>query len=422
METSASATNKERKGRRRSKARPKMEPDIELANVDRNKEIEESTDNKIWIETETASETNDKDKKARKKFSKKKKVNLEASEKLVEDETEKKDEEKPVEEAETEETSVTKKKRFNFKLPDLNPLKMRKKRTESEEKAERDKNEGKDSVEKDDTDDKKGMNTKIEKNAERENETLNDEEKSEAENVFHELPSASSSEKRDESGKKLSAKEKLKQKLDKKKSSEREPSSRLMRHLSTQSSRLEDRLKEEDHDAQIAFDRHDNVMKKKREKKSNEITAQDAFDFFTAIWDDNVTEEEAEKKVEKKKLKKEMKETEDEEEDDDDEDEEGYETASEELDNDGRKKLYSKDYIGSEYIWEVTEWQGPEIVPYTTRVENEKEIYYTPSPFPPSKEELQEVAVSMVSADEEGLYTGKYPSLQMGNINKMENR
>ena len=420
METSASATNKERKGRRRSKARPKMEPDIELANVDRNKEIEESTDNKIWIETETASETNDKDKKARKKFSKKKKVNLEASEKLVEDETEKKDEEKPVEEAETEETSVTKKKRFNFKLPDLNPLKMRKKRTESEEKAERDKNEGKDSVEKDDTDDKKGMNTKIESNTE--NETLNDEEKSEAENVFHELPSASSSEKRDESGKKLSAKEKLKQKLDKKKSSEREPSSRLMRHLSTQSSRLEDRLKEEDHDAQIAFDRHDNVMKKKREKKSNEITAQDAFDFFTAIWDDNVTEEEAEKKVEKKKLKKEMKETEDEEEDDDDEDEEGYETASEELDNDGRKKLYSKDYIGSEYIWEVTEWQGPDIVPYTTRVENEKEIYYTPSPFPPSKEELQEVAVSMVSADEEGLYTGKYPSLQMGNINKMENR
>ena len=422
METSASATNKERKGRRRSKARPKMEPDIELANVDRNKEIEESTDNKIWIETETASETNDKDKKARKKFSKKKKVNLEESKKLVEDETEKKDEEKPVEEAETEETSVTKKKRFNFKLPDLNPLKMRKKRTESEEKAERDKNESKDSVEKDDAADKKGMNTKIEKNAERENETLNDEEKSEAENVFHELPSASSSEKRDESGKKLSAKEKLKQKLDKKKSSEREPSSRLMRHLSTQSSRLEDRLKEEDHDAQIAFDRHDNVMKKKREKKSNEITAQDAFDFFTAIWDDNVTEEEAEKKVEKKKLKKEMKETEDEEEDDDDEDEEGYETASEELDNDGRKKLYSKDYIGSEYIWEVTEWQGPEIVPYTTRVENEKEIYYTPSPFPPSKEELQEVAVSMVSADEEGLYTGKYPSLQMGNINKMENR
>ena len=82
--------------------------------------------------------------------------------------------------------------------------------------------------------------------------------------------------------------------------------------------------------------------------------------------------------------------------------------------------MYSKDYIGSEYVWEVTEWQGPEIVPYTTRVENEKEIYYTPSPFPPTQEELQEVAMSRVTAEEEGLYTGKFPSLQLGNVNKME--
>ena len=76
----------------------------------------------------------------------------------------------------------------------------------------------------------------------------------EAENVIDELPSHSSFD-RDEEGnrdkKKMSAKEKLKQKLDKKKSTERGSPSRLLRHLSTQSSRVEDRLKEEDSDAQV---------------------------------------------------------------------------------------------------------------------------------------------------------------------------
>ena len=182
----------------------------------------------------------------------------------------------------------------------------------------------------------------------------------------------------------------MKQKLDKKKSSEREPS-RLLRHLSTQSSKLEDRLKEEDQDAQIAFDRHDVVMKKRREKINTEITAEDAYDFFTATWDDNVPEEVVvEKKAEKKKEKK-VKKKESEEEEDDGE-EEGYETANEELEEaDDKKKLFAKDYIGSEYEWEVTEWQGPDMVSYTTRIVNEKEIYYTPSAFPPTTKELEQV-------------------------------
>ena len=84
-----------------------------------------------------------------------------------------------------------------------------------------------------------------------------DDEQSEAENEIDELPSHSSHD-RDEDAlrdkKKLSAKEKLRQKLDKKKTSER-GEARLLRHLSSQSSRVEDRLKEEDTDAQIAFDR-----------------------------------------------------------------------------------------------------------------------------------------------------------------------
>ena len=79
-------------------------------------------------------------------------------------------------------------------------------------------------------------------------------EQEEAENVIDELPSHSSFD-RDEDGnrdkKKMSAKEKLKQKLDKKKSTERGSPSRLLRHLSSQSSRVEDRLKEEDSEAQV---------------------------------------------------------------------------------------------------------------------------------------------------------------------------
>ena len=80
---------------------------------------------------------------------------------------------------------------------------------------------------------------------------------SEAENEIDELPSHSSHDREDDGlreKKKLSAKEKLRQKLDKKKTSER-GEARLLRHLSSQSSRVEDRLKEEDSDAQVAFDR-----------------------------------------------------------------------------------------------------------------------------------------------------------------------
>ena len=45
-----------------------------------------------------------------------------------------------------------------------------------------------------------------------------------------------------------------------------------------------------------------------------------------------------------------------------------------------------------------------------------------PPPSPPMKEELERVAVSRVSPEDEGIFTGKYPSLQKSNINKMENR
>ena len=49
-------------------------------------------------------------------------------------------------------------------------------------------------------------------------------------------------------------------------------------------------------------------------------------------------------------------------------------------------------------------------------------MHQIPPPSPPMKEELERVAVSRVSPEDEGIFTGKYPSLQKSNINKMENR
>lgn len=381
----------EKRTRRRGKKQHKTEADIELAQVTDNSEkvttANENDEAKTWIETEE-SKLAQSSKKSKKSEKKKKEIITESSETTTLDNDDPKLEKDPlkeenvVDEPQSGESSATKKKRFNFKLPDLNPLKMRKKKLDpgdkdkelSEEKVV-DKNDSEIKTEEKGEDHKDNVSLKHE-------DTLNEEEKSEAENVIHELPSASSGERKEEIGKKLSAKEKLKQKLDKKKSSEREPA-KLLRHLSTQSSRLEDRLKEEDNDAQLAFDRHDLAMKKKRQKNDDEISAQDALDFFTGSWDDKPVVEKSAKKPEKKDSKEKSV--------DEDEEEEGYETANEELDSDDRKKLYSKEYIGSEYVWEVTEWQGPEIVPYTTRIENEKEVYFTPSSFPPTTEELGQV-------------------------------
>ena len=414
----------EKKSRRKPLKQPKKDTDIELAEIEKKEEevtVIDESGGKTWTESEKSSP----EKIRRKKKNKKrlKKIKEEESDQVEGRQEEKLDEEPEKAEAETKgEKEVTdepeaekdvsvKKKRFSFKLPELNPLKIRKKKSDQEEKDKKVKDgdeqikdkESKEEIEEKDTSKDEG------------DEKLNDEERSEAENVIHELPSASSGEKREEWGKKLSAKEKLKQKLDKKKSSERDPA-RLLRHLSTQSSRLEDRLHEEDSDAQTAFERHDNAMKDQREKQSKELTAKDAFDFFTSTWDDIPDEEirqESKRESSKSVQKSEQ----------DNDDEEGYETANEDIDDgNDRKKLFSKDYIGSEYVWEVTEWQGPDIIPYNTRIDNEKEVYYTPSPFPPMKEELETVAVSRVSPEDEGIFTGKYPTIQKSNINKMENR
>ena len=418
----------EKKSRRKQRKQVnKEETDIELAEVEKKEEVKviDEGDNKTWTESEKSSpERLRRKKKSRKKELNKLKEEEEENEQVDYDnkenmkdevpekaEKETKGEKEAVDQLEIEKEVTVKKKRFSFKLPELNPLKIRKKKSDLEEKEKKDK------VDEEKINNKEGKEEKEEKDAskEEEYEQLNEEERSEAENVIHELPSASSGEKREEFGKKLSAKEKLKQKLDKKKSSEREPA-KLLRHLSTQSSRLEDRLKEEDSDAQTAFERHEIAMKNKREKQGKELTVKDGFDFFTATWDED-PEEEFKQESKKESSKSEKKS------EDDIDDEEGYETANEDLDDgSNRKKLLSKDYIGSEYVWEVTEWQGPDIIPYNTRIENEKEVYFTPSPFPPMKEELEQMTVSKISAEDEGIFTGKYPTVQKSNINKMENR
>ena len=295
----------------------------------------------------------------------------------------------------TENAASTKKKKFNFKLTALNPLKKKKKILNNE------------SVKEEEEEQKNAEDDRTDRESQNKNdEPLDEAEKSEAENVFHELPSASSGEKKEEAlHKKLSAKEKLKQKLDKKKSSEREPA-RLLRHLSSQSSRLEDRLKEEDQDAQTAFDRHDVTMKVKREKQKDQITAEDAYDFFTGTFEESSGETPEKVRRGERRVSEDG----------------GGEGGEEEEEGEEKKKKLSRHYIGTEYEWEVTEWTGPEMVPYRLRVEREGEAYFTPSSLQPSLQDRIHQAEGAVSEEEEGLYTGKFPAINSGNVNKMANR
>ena len=101
--------------------------------------------------------------------------------------------------------------------------------------------------------------------------------------------------------------------------------------------------------------RHDAGMKEKRGRREKEVTEQEAFDFFTATWEEEKEETggKKEKKV-SKSVEKEVStsrgsedEEEESEDEDEDEDEEGYETANEEEEGD-KKKLLASQYIGLE--------------------------------------------------------------------------
>ena len=106
--------------------------------------------------------------------------------------------------------------------------------------------------------------------------------------------------------------------------------------------------------------RHDAGMKEKRGRREKEVTEQEAFDFFTATWEEEKKEETTGGKKDKKVTKSVEKEvstskgSEDEEEEsedeDKDEDEEGYETANEEEEgwSGDKKKLLASQYIGLE--------------------------------------------------------------------------
>ena len=102
--------------------------------------------------------------------------------------------------------------------------------------------------------------------------------------------------------------------------------------------------------------RHDAGMKEKRGRREKEVTEQEAFDFFTATWEEEKKEETTGGKKDKKVTKSVEKEvstskgSEDEEEESEDEDEEGYETANEEEEgwSGDKKKLLASQYIGLE--------------------------------------------------------------------------
>ena len=109
--------------------------------------------------------------------------------------------------------------------------------------------------------------------------------------------------------------------------------------------------------------RHDAGMKEKRGRREKEVTEQEAFDFFTATWEEEKKEETTGGKKDKKVTKSVEKEvstskgSEDEEEESEDEDEEGYETANEEEEgwSGDKKKLLASQYIGLEkakrWLW-----------------------------------------------------------------------
>ena len=172
-------------------------------------------------------------------------------------------------------------------------------------------------------------------------------------------------------------------------------------------------------------------MKEKRSKRENEVSNQEAYDFFTGVWEEEVEVVVKEDKKAKRNLQKQVSTSKgsEEESDEEDEDEDEYETANEgEEDEEGgegegdKKKLLASHYIGREYDWEVTEWKGPEILDPGAREAAEAEVYYTPSGFPPAGEQLQEVVVERVDRAGEGLYTGQLPRVGEGNLHRMENR
>ena len=485
--------NGAKKKARRRKSKAKTDLDVELADktVEEVKNEDNEEESSSWVETENKgldkSVTVENKGRSKARHNVKPKIQETRMSEVDEIQVEKQEEiEIPSSHEEMKKSSEdgnvgVKKSGFKFKLKSLNPLKGKKKEKLTEEKIiddtkqdiienkegqtgdkEGDIAEGTNPIEElPDTGAKKKKNKKVKQKEKQTSDNEKEEEdvkelskkerkrkmataslslekedemdeieKSEAENIIHELPSASSTDKTDEPkdvGKKLSAKEKLKQKLDKKKSSDKEPA-KLLRHLSSQSSRVEDRLKEEDMDAQFAFEKHNNIMKDKRGKVEDEITAQDAFDFFTATWDDIPTDSVDQEKTVEKRTSKETsvsspssKKSANEDDDKEEDDEEGYETANEETEDD-KKKLLAREYIGAQYEWEVTEWTGPEIVPYTTRIENEREVYYTPSAFPPTLEDITGNSGSKYTPEQEGVYTGKKPFVQPTNINKMGNR
>ena len=145
--------------------------------------------------------------------------------------------------------------------------------------------------------------------------------------------------------------------------------------------------------------RHDAGMKEKKGRREKEVTEQEAFDFFTATWEEEKEETAGGKKEKKvtKSVEKEVstskgseEEEEESEDEDEDEDEDGYETANEEEEEGDKKKLLASQYIGlkkksvwaysrslkcclsgRQYDWEVTEWRGPEIVNQEEREANE---------------------------------------------------
>ena len=56
----------------------------------------------------------------------------------------------------------------------------------------------------------------------------------------------------------------------------------------------------------MAFDKHETGMKEKRSKRENEVSNQEAYDFFTGVWEEEVEVVVKEDKKAKRNLQKQV--------------------------------------------------------------------------------------------------------------------
>jgi hypothetical protein len=178
--------------------------------------------------------------------------------------------------------------------------------------------------------------------------------------------------------------------------------------LRQQSSRYEDRLREELELTQAAFDKY--VVTRARDKlavptaKQMRVPPEEAYDFFTKAWDDHKTSHVEDRESKKKKKKR--------------RDEEAAEEASDNAadDESDTTKLLVEDVLGSAFVWSLTEEAEAEII------RAKHQMFFVPSTSRVDVKDKLKGDHEPRFVEEEGLYIGEPPKVSKRAKNKLENR